>query len=81
MNTRNQEFVDAKVASGQYSTFEAVVEEAIRRWRESEAGMTRLRAAVQAGIDELDRGEGAPVNIDDVVARGRKRREQHAETL
>jgi hypothetical protein len=35
--------------------------------------MARLRADLQAGIDELDAGLGRPLDIQDVIRRGRER--------
>lgn len=35
--------------------------------------MARLRADLQAGIDELDAGLGRPLDIEDVIRRGRER--------
>ncbi len=58
-------FVRDQVASGVYATPQAVIEAGLRRVKdeaEIEAiKMERFLAAVQVGLDELDRGEGIVV--------------------
>jgi antitoxin ParD1/3/4 len=54
--------ISAEVKSGRYGNASEVVREGLRlieqRKREEEAKLKWLRGAVQAGIDQLDRGEG-----------------------
>ncbi len=45
------------VASGRYANDREVVEEALRLLFETEAARARLRAEIQIGLDQLDRGE------------------------
>jgi hypothetical protein len=35
--------------------------------------LAALRAEIQIGIDELDAGLGRPLNVEDIIRRGRKR--------
>jgi antitoxin ParD1/3/4 len=50
--------VHDKVASGLYQTASEVVREALRLLKERDEARERLRAHVQAGFDQLGRGEG-----------------------
>ena len=73
MNATNQQFVNQKLQSGEFDSPEAVVDEALRRWREDDRAVAKLKAAVQAGLDQLDDGQGAPLDIE---IRGRRERGQ-----
>ena len=73
-------YVDSKVRSGMYHTASEVVREGLRLLKEREELHQRkigdLRAAVQVGIDQADRGEVVPLDqglIDDVKRRGKAR--------
>ena len=72
-----QEFVQNKVDSGMYPTEHEVVREALRLLRERdrvrEIRLTELRKEIQLGLDEADRGEVAPLDIEDIKAEGRRR--------
>jgi antitoxin ParD1/3/4 len=48
-----------KIAAGRYRTANEVVEEALQALDERER-LEQLRAKLQVGIDQLDRGEGIP---------------------
>jgi antitoxin ParD1/3/4 len=53
-----EKYVQTKVGMGFYSNASEVVRDAIRRmWAEDEK-LAALRVAVQAGDDQLERGEG-----------------------
>ncbi|MEL6770538.1 MAG: type II toxin-antitoxin system ParD family antitoxin [Bacteroidota bacterium] len=60
--------VREKVASGLYTSASEVVREALRllaeRDDERSTYLARLRADVQRGLDELDRGEGTAWDLD-----------------
>jgi antitoxin ParD1/3/4 len=49
-----------RVAAGTSASSSEVVEQALRLLFETEAARARLRAAIQVGIDQLDRGESVP---------------------
>ena len=53
-----ERLVTEKVESGLYQTASEVVREALRLLKERDHARERLRADVQAGFDELARGEG-----------------------
>lgn len=51
--------IRARVDSGEYPDAAAVIAEAMRLLQERD-DLRQLRAAIQIGIDELERGEGIP---------------------
>src|SRR5205823_11592975 len=53
-----ERLVNEKVESGLYQTASEVVREALRLLKERDHARERLRADVQAGFDDLARGEG-----------------------
>jgi antitoxin ParD1/3/4 len=53
-----ERLVNDKVESGLYQTASEVVREALRLLKERDQAREQLRADVQAGFDELSRGEG-----------------------
>src|SRR5919106_910488 len=53
-----ERLVNEKVESGLYQTASEVVREALRLLKEREQAREQLRADVQAGFDQLARGEG-----------------------
>ena len=72
-----EHYVGDLVQTGAYPTSSEVVREALRLLKERDEvraiRLQRLQAEIQIGIDELDRGEGVPMNIDHIKAEGRKR--------
>ena len=68
-----RKFVQDEVASGRFQSTEDVICEALRRLREHERQLDELRAELQIGIDQLDRGEGIPFVAEDIKRRGRER--------
>ena len=55
-----ERLVNEKVESGLYQTASEVVREALRLLKERDHAREQLRADVQAGFDQLARGEGRP---------------------
>jgi antitoxin ParD1/3/4 len=53
-----ERLVNEKVESGLYQTASEVVREALRLLKERDQAREQLRADVQAGFDQLARGEG-----------------------
>jgi len=53
-----ERLVNEKVESGLYQTASEVVREALRLLKERDQAREQLRAAVQAGFDQLARGDG-----------------------
>ncbi|OAI06332.1 hypothetical protein A1353_08890 [Methylomonas methanica] len=53
-----EHYLQTKVGTGFYSNASEVVRDAIRRMWEEDEKLEKLRAAVQLGDEQLDRGEG-----------------------
>ena len=68
-----QQFVQQELACGRYRSEEDVVCEALRLLRERERRLQALREDVDAGLKQLDRGEGQPLDAESIKARGRQR--------
>ena len=77
-----ESYVKQKVASGLYNSVSEVMREALRLLEEHDAlkdmKLAALRRDLQDGIDELDRGEGTPLNIDEIKAKARAIKEKGA---
>lgn len=67
------------MASGLYHSASEVIREGLRLLKDQdslrEIRLNELRQQIQAGID---RGEAQPLNIEDVIERGKKRHAQHS---
>ena len=61
-----EDYVREKIATGEFSSREELVIEAIRVYRELEAGHAQLKSEVQKRIEQADRGEVGPLNIDEI---------------
>ena len=78
-----KEIVRRLMDSGEYENEDAVVAEALRIFEEefdAELMMPKavVKAAIQEGIDELDRGEGKPWNLNEFLTRAKERRAKKA---
>ena len=75
-----EKYVSEKVASGLYYSASEVIREGLRLLKDQdvlrEIKLNELRQQIQAGIDS---GESQPLNIEDVIERGRKRRAQRSQ--
>ncbi len=68
------------VDAGEYASVSEVVREGIRLWQQSRKDndlgdwtIEELRAELAPALAELDRGEGITFDMEDVIARARKR--------
>lgn len=57
-------FIKGMVASGYYGNATEVIRDAIRRMQAEDLRANAWRAAIKAGDDELDRGEGVEYTAD-----------------
>jgi antitoxin ParD1/3/4 len=73
-----ERFVAKKIEAGQYSDPSAVVNDALEVLWEQEAFDPQyeayLRREVRRGLEELDRGERAPLDIEKIIAQERRRK-------
>lgn len=63
----------ARVDAGEFQSLNAAVEEAIREFVLLEPPLEELRSKIEIALAELDRGEGIPLDIEDLKRAGRKR--------
>jgi antitoxin ParD1/3/4 len=75
-----EQYVNGKVQGGTYHTASEVIREGLRLLKEKDELHQRklldLRAAIQVGIEQANRGEVQPLTnelISDIKARGRER--------
>jgi len=66
------EMIEEKIRAGQYTTPGEVVSDALRIVQEQEAvtaqDVEELRAEIAVGLAQLERGEGAAWNVEEVKA-------------
>ncbi len=74
-----EKYVSEKVASGLYHSASEVIREGLRLLKDQDAlreiRLNELRQQIQEGLDS---GESQPLDIEDVIDRGRKRRAQRS---
>jgi antitoxin ParD1/3/4 len=77
-----EQFVAQQIATGEYRSPEEVISAGLRILQALKQQQEQLRKDVQAGIDQLDRGEGIVVErdglrafFDDIQTRGKQRYE------
>lgn len=70
LTDRFQRFIEEQVAAGEYRDAGEVVQAALRLLQERQAlhelKVERLRAALAQGVDQLDRGEGREIALDEL---------------
>lgn len=75
-----EKLVNERVRSGMYSSASEVVREALRLLKAQEElrrqKLEDLRKEIQIGLDQLNRGEAAPLNLEAMKRRLRKRLRQ-----
>ncbi|MEO7932807.1 MAG: type II toxin-antitoxin system ParD family antitoxin [Chthoniobacterales bacterium] len=75
LQDEDKSFIETVVKSGRYLTESEVVADALAGFKVQEEirkqRLASLKAKIQVGIDELDRGESAVWNVDEVKAKGR----------
>ena len=60
-------FVEGEVATGDYSSASEVVRDALRLLEDRRSKLEALKAAVQVGWDEADRGEYEALDVDELA--------------
>lgn len=65
-----EDFVNSQVAAGRYETRGELIREALvflrERDRIRELRLQDLRKEIQVGLDQLERGERSPLNMEDI---------------
>jgi antitoxin ParD1/3/4 len=77
LTRQHQDLVERMIATGQYEDAEEVIGQALRLLEEREHEQ-QLRAKLQSGIDQLDRGDGVLFTADWSAERLRVLRERVA---
>lgn len=72
-----QGFIEKKVRTGRYQTASEVVLEGLRLIEERDSQralpLRRLRKDIQVGLDQIEKGQVAPLDVEKTKAGGRKR--------
>ena len=72
-----QGFIEKKVRTGRYQTASEVVREGLRliedRDTQRALQLRRLREEIQVGLDQVEKGRVAPLDVKKIKAEGRKR--------
>ena len=68
LSTEMEQYLQTKVQTGFYGNASEVVRDAIRKMWEEDEKLVALRAAVQVGDAQIDRGEGIPYTPDRLAA-------------
>ena len=80
LHPKVQQFINDKVRSGQYASVEEAVNGLLEQVRTQEnlspADIEELRAEIDIGLAEADRGEFAEFTAEDVIAEQRKARKR-----
>jgi antitoxin ParD1/3/4 len=74
LDKETEAFIARKVRDGDFRDASEAIEAAVRLMAEQDQRISELRAALQIGIDQLDRGERVKVGpnfLEDVMARAR----------
>ena len=70
-------FVKEQVDSGMYQSASEVVREGIRlllqQRQDRQARLEELRRQIAVGLEQLDRGDAAPLDVEAIKAEGRRR--------
>ncbi len=79
LSTELEELIDSKVASGHYASRVEVIDHALRLLAERdlarEARYQELRREIARGLEQLDRGEGVPLDVEAIKLKARHLRD------
>jgi antitoxin ParD1/3/4 len=77
LHRRLQRFIEKKVRTGKYQTASEVVREGLRliehRDTQPALELRRLRGKIQVGLDQIEKGQVAPLDVKKIKAESRKR--------
>ena len=63
-----EQYVQQKVASGQFASSEEFAVEAMRLYRELEHRHESLKADVQVALEQAEKGQSEPLDVDSIKA-------------
>ena len=73
----SEAYVKAKVQSGEYSCISAVIRAGLHLLEDQDIlhqiRLERLRKEIAIGLEAEARGEVAPLDVEDIIARGKQR--------
>ena len=67
-----EDFVKDKVKSGRYHSASEVVREALRMLEERDLRLADLRKEIAIGLEQAERGEVSPLDMEAIKAKGRR---------
>ena len=71
-----EEYVKAKVQSGEYPSAVEVIRAGLHLLEDQETlrqiRLERLRKEIAVGIEQADRGEVAPLDVENIIAQGKR---------
>ncbi|MDP6353478.1 MAG: type II toxin-antitoxin system ParD family antitoxin [Planctomycetota bacterium] len=68
INQELEQYVQDKIGSGKYQTPSDVIHDALRLFQKHD----QLRQDIAVGVEQADRGESKPLDVDAIKARGRE---------
>ena len=68
-----QSFVRDGIASGRFRSEEEAVKEGLNLLQSREQKLDALRKDIQIGLDDLEAGRSSPLDVEDIIRRGRQR--------
>ena len=74
-----EQFVQQKIDSGNYKSANDVVCDALRLLQERETKLEKLRQDLAIGLEQADRGEAAPLDVEEIKTKGRRILEERRE--
>jgi putative addiction module CopG family antidote len=76
-----EQFIEQELAAGKYASKEELIAEAVRLLCERERRVKELRDEIFPALERLDRGEGEPLDAEDIKARGMRRLAEQGGTV
>ena len=80
LSPKLEEFVRKELAAGEYHSAEEVVSEALHLLRQKRQ-LEALRASVRVGVEQEERGDIVPWDLEEMKAEVRRRIEAHGQDV
>ena len=72
LSDRCEDYVEAQIANGSYTSAAEVVQEALRLHQDQMRHAQKLQAAVAIGAEQAERGEFVEQSLDEIFAEAEK---------